>query len=126
MRTIWLLILSLLLVSCSNMIRTSDGAESVQLFFPEQTVNSRHIQSLESTCEFLGEVIGSEGHWYSYWFISNPAMVQSAINGLKNSAFVKGGNVVIVYGDLDFTTSVTLLGQAYKCRPAGSAEKARF
>lgn len=121
-----LLFLGLFLVSCSDIIRTRDDAASVQLFFSDQAGNNRHIQSLETACEFIGEVIGSEGHWYSYWFVSNTLLVQGAINDLKNSASVKGGNVVIVYDDIDFTSSVTLLGQAYKCSPAESNDKARF
>jgi hypothetical protein len=126
MNKIPLLILTLLLVSCSSIIRTRDGAESVQLFFLEQSGSSRYTQSLETSCEFVGEVIGSEGHWYSYWFISNMLLLQGAINDLKNRVYAKGGNVVIVYRDLDFTTSVTLLGQAYKCSQVESKDKARF
>ena len=114
------------LVSCSSVIRTRDGADTVQLFFLGQSGGSRHIQTLENSCQFLGEVIGSEGHWYSYWFISNTLMVQNAINDLKNSVYAKGGNVAAVYRDMAFTTSVTLLGQAYKCNPAESNDKARF
>lgn len=114
------------LVSCSSVIRTRDGADTVQLFFLGQSGGSRHVQTLESSCQFLGEVIGSEGHWYSYWFISNTLMVQNAINDLKNSVYAKGGNVAAVYRDMAFTTSVTLLGQAYKCNPAESNDKARF
>jgi hypothetical protein len=114
------------LVSCSSVIRTHGDADAVQLFFLGQSGSSRHVQTLESSCQFLGEVIGSEGHWYSYWFISNTLMVQNAINDLKNSVYAKGGNVAAVYGDMAFTTSVTLLGQAYKCNPAENNEKARF
>jgi hypothetical protein len=126
MNKILLLFLALFLISCSRIIRTQEGAESVQLFFLEQSGNGRHIQSLETSCEFVGEVIGSEGHWYSFWFISNTLLLQGAINDLKNSIYAKGGNVAIVYSNLDFTTSVTLLGQAYNCSPVDSKDKARF
>lgn len=124
MNKISFLFLCLFLVSCS-IIRTRDGAESVQLIFPDKS-GSRYLQPPETTCEFVGEVMGSEGHWYSYWFVSNTRIVQGAINDLKNSAYEKSANVVIVYGNIDFTASVTLLGQAYKCHPAKSKDKARF
>ncbi len=126
MNNILLLFLALFLVSCSSIIRTQDGADSVQLYFLDQSGSSRHNQLLETSCEFVGEVIGSEGHWYSFWLISNTLLLQGAINDLKNSVYAKGGNVAIVYSDLDFTTSVTLLGQAYNCSPVDSKDKARF
>jgi hypothetical protein len=126
MKIITILILGLLLASCSSIIRTLDGAESVRLFFPGQAGNNRHIQALDASCEFVGEVIGSEGHWYSNLFVSNPMIVQGAINDLKNKAYANGGNLVIVDGDFDFATSVTLFGQAYKCSPAEKNDKARF
>lgn len=126
MKIITILIPGLLLASCSSIIRTLDGAESVRLFFPGQAGNNRHIQALDASCEFVGEVIGSEGHWYSNLFVSNPMIVQGAINDLKNKAYANGGNLVIVDGDFDFATSVTLFGQAYKCSPAEKNDKARF
>jgi len=126
MTRITLLFLGLFLASCSSIIRTEDGAESVQLFFLDKADSNRRMRSLNGACEFVGEVIGSEGHWYSFLFVSNPLMVQGAINDLKNAAYVKGGNVVTVYRDFNFTTSVTLLGQAYKCGQTEDTDKARF
>lgn len=125
MNKLVLIVLGLFLVSCTSIVRTGNGADSVQLFFLEQA-GSRHIQSLETSCEFVGEVIGSEGHWYSFWFVSNALMVQGAINDLKNSVHAIGGNIVIVHDNFDFTTSVTLLGQAYACRHTEGKDKARF
>lgn len=125
MNKISFLFLCLYLVSCSSIVRTQDGAESVQIIFLDKS-GSRYLQPPETACEFVGEVIGSEGHWYSYLFTSNARIVQGAINDLKNSVYAKNGNVVIVYGNIDLSTSVTLLGQAYNCRQAESKDKARF
>lgn len=121
-----LLFCCLFLVSCTGIIRIHQDADDVQLFFQDQAGNNRHIQSLETSCEFIGEVIGSEGHWYSYWFVDNTLIVQGAINDLKNRVQEKGGNVVVVYANFDFTTSVTLLGQAYTCRHTEGKDTARF
>ena len=33
-------------------------------------------------CRYLGEVIGSEGHWYTYLFISNRKLTQGALNDM--------------------------------------------
>jgi len=126
MNIIMLFFLGLFLASCGSIVRTRDGAESVQLFFIETADNNLHIHMLESNCEFIGEVTGSEGHWYSDWFISSKLLVQGAMNDLKNNAYEKGGNIVIVYHEFDFATSVTLLGQTYKCSTAERSDKARF
>jgi hypothetical protein len=61
-------------------------------------------------CHYLGEVIGSEGHWYNYLFISNRKLTQGALNDMYNRA-----NVVYVSDDINFATSVTFYGQAYFC-----------
>jgi Domain of unknown function (DUF4156) len=120
-----ILFLALSLVSCS-MVQTHEGAETVQLVFPDKIGNLRHIGVIEPTCEFVSEVIGSDGHWYSNLFVSNSLIVQGAINDLRNRAYTNGGNLVIVYDDFDFASSVTFMGQAYKCSPAATTDKARF
>lgn len=63
--------------------------------------------------EKIGEVIGSGGNWYNYLFLSNPAMIEGAINDLRNNAHLLGSDRVYVYRHIDFTTSVTFLGEAY-------------
>lgn len=69
----------------------------------------------QADCHYLGEIIGSEGHWYSYLFVSNRALVQGAINDLYNQANNIGANVVFISDDVSFNTSVTFYGQAYNC-----------
>lgn len=72
-------------------------------------------QTMIDRCEYLGEVIGSEGHWYSSFLFGNDALMQGAINNLKNKAHQLGGNTILLSEPQTFATSVTLLGTAYKC-----------
>ncbi|MCQ1060708.1 DUF4156 domain-containing protein [Photobacterium sp. DNB23_23_1] len=67
-------------------------------------------------CNWVGEVTGNEGHWYSYLFYSNDALIQGAVNELKNNAHQIGADTVVTMSPHNFTTSVTLLGTAYDCR----------
>lgn len=66
-------------------------------------------------CKWLGEVTGSEGHWYSYLFYPNDVLVQGAINDIKNRAKQLGANSVFIIHPQDFATSFTILGNAYYC-----------
>jgi uncharacterized protein YbjQ (UPF0145 family) len=98
------------LVSSCSLIKTKEvisGAQTVRLY--------EDATSLVAECAFLGEVIGSEGHWYSYLFISNKNLAQGAINDIKNEAWNLGANAVHAHINLLFSTSVTIVGHAYKC-----------
>tara|TARA_Y100001956_G_scaffold71682_1_gene76575 strand:- start:605 stop:880 length:276 start_codon:yes stop_codon:yes gene_type:complete len=66
-------------------------------------------------CQWLGEVTGSEGHWYNYLFFTNDVMVQGAMNDIKNRAKKLDANTVFVTAPQDFTTSFTVMGSAYRC-----------
>ncbi|OLQ89207.1 hypothetical protein BIY21_15465 [Vibrio ponticus] len=66
-------------------------------------------------CQWLGEVTGTEGHWYSYLFFTNDAMVQGAMNDIKNRAKKLGATTVYMIAPQDFTTSFTVVGNAYNC-----------
>ena len=68
--------------------------------------------------EKVGEVIGSAGRWYNYIFLSNPTMIEGALNDLRNNAYRLGSDRVYVYRHIDFVTSVTFLGEAYVGPPA--------
>lgn len=71
--------------------------------------------TINSDCQWLGEVTGSEGHWYSYLFYSNDALIRGALNGIKNNANAIGANAVLIHDHRHFQTSTTLSGSAYKC-----------
>lgn len=66
-------------------------------------------------CEYKGEVTGSEGHWYNYIFMTNDAMMQGAMNDLKNNAASIDADTVFMVSPQDFITSFSVLGSAYRC-----------
>lgn len=66
-------------------------------------------------CQWLGEITGSEGHWYSYLFFPNDVMVRGALNVAKNQAHDLGANTVYLVQPQDFVTSFTVMGNAYRC-----------
>jgi len=112
---IFTLLFITLLSSCTSIIRTDEDSNRVRLFFLEQVVDKSLITNFDRNCSHVGEVIGSEGHWYTYLFISNTHLTQGALNDMKNRAHNMGANTVLVFQNINFVTSVTLLGQAFSC-----------
>jgi len=85
--------------------------------------NTRQIQVVSNYeqikgCRYISELVGSEGHWYTFFFISNTELTHASINDLKNQASEVGANIVYVEEHMGFGTSVTFLGQAYYCSPS--------
>lgn len=74
-------------------------------------------------CKFLGEVVGSQGNWFTGDYTPNKNLVIGARNELRNEAFALGANVVYVqdmkntnaWGSLG-TTNTTAIGKAYLCQ----------
>jgi hypothetical protein len=66
-------------------------------------------------CRYIGEIVGSEGRWYNFLFLSNKELTLASINDLKNQANELGANNIHVHYNLSFNTSVTFLAQAYHC-----------
>ncbi|WP_375753135.1 DUF4156 domain-containing protein [Vibrio sp. HN007] len=67
-------------------------------------------------CEWKGEAIGSEGHWYNFLFYNNDTLMEGALNDLKNNAHELGGNTVFLHAPHYFRTSVTIMGTTYYCK----------
>ena len=105
-------LLSIITASCSTVQKNPDNK-------PVRLIQKNELNIVLSgktpDCRYLGEIIGTEGHWYNYLFISNRKLTQAAINDLYNRANSKGANVVFISDDISFTTSVTFYGQAYHC-----------
>ena len=108
MNPILVIVTTLLLSACSvlEIEQVTEDDNSVNLYTEYQSVKN---------CRFIDEVIGSQGTWYDYWFISNKNLTRGAVNDLKNEAKRVKANAVLVHSDMRFNTSVTLLGQAYYC-----------
>jgi hypothetical protein len=112
-KTCFLGFISLLLLACSTTPLKKE-AESTRIFFRAEEVRG---------CEYLGEVIGSEGQWYSSWLTSNRNLATGAMNDLKNQAQRIGADTVFLPSNLLlFRTSVTFIGQAYKCNKQQSGK----
>ncbi|WP_087017005.1 DUF4156 domain-containing protein [Thaumasiovibrio subtropicus] len=96
----------LAVVGCS-VTPLESGAENVTIVF-DNTVTPQ-------SCEPIDTWVGSEGHWYSYWFITNFNLTTGALNQLRNHAIHIGGNRIEISPQMEFETSVTFIGHIYDC-----------
>ena len=71
-------------------------------------------------CRYISELVASEGHWYTFFFISNTELTHASINDLKNQASDVDADTVYIEEHMGFGTSVTFLGQAYDCSASWS------
>lgn len=111
-KTIKFVLLAAVITSCSIIQPDPDNKPVRLIFYNEINIVTAHNIP---DCKYLGSLVSSEGHWYNYLFISNNDLTTGAINDMYNKANMIGANVVYINSNVDFTTSVTLLGQAYKC-----------
>ena len=101
------LALTLGLLSGCSIARVKPGSEPIKISFDLEEV--RH-------CTRIGEVVGSSGHWYDSWVIANDILTIGALNDLRNKSYALGADTVFVPNHaLLFATSVTVLGQAFRC-----------
>ena len=83
-------------------------AQAVQLVFTESRVQD---------CSFRGDVVGSEGRWFDSWAIPNDTLTRGALNDLRNQAHAVGADTVLIPALTNlFRTSVTIFGQAFRCK----------
>ncbi|MEH6544383.1 MAG: DUF4156 domain-containing protein [Porticoccaceae bacterium] len=76
----------------------------------------------DNSCEFLGEVVGSQGNWWTDDSTSTKNKMIGARNEMRNQAFGLGANVLHIMESrntksmLSFdVTNVTVIGNAYRC-----------
>jgi hypothetical protein len=110
-KTTLIILIATFISSCSP-IQLHPDNKSVRLIFYNEVMLSK----ITPDCDYLGPIISSYGNWYNYLFISNTNLANGAIDDMYNEANKRGANVVYVNNNIDFATSVTLLGQAYNCR----------
>ena len=114
-RFIALSIIATALSACAAIPATPTG-EKVQLV-TEKPAN---------TCNFLGEVVGSQGNFITGRYTPNENLLVGSRNDIRNKAAALGGNVVQVIetyrdhaslplGDTHGTTNILVLGRAYRC-----------
>ena len=110
LRTTLIILINVFISSCAPVQLHPDN-KPVRLIF----YNEAKLAKTIPVCEYLGPIISSYGHWYNYLFISNTRLTNGAIDDMYNKANEAGANAVYINKNIDFSTSVTLLGQAYNC-----------
>ncbi|MBY5990589.1 DUF4156 domain-containing protein [Ferrimonas balearica] len=104
------LLAALTLTGCATFTEVTprdSEAEAITMVFDNATPLTQ--------CRRLDTWVGSEGHWYTYLFISNFDLTTGALNQLRNHAAEIGGNLVEIKEMMDFATSVTYVGHIYHC-----------
>jgi len=101
----------LLLAGCSAISTTREG-KSVELVTEKPPGN----------CKPLGDVVGSQGNWFTGDYTSNKNLLIGARNDLRNKAAEIGGNYVWVQDSSNTnawrskgTSNTTVLGVVYHC-----------
>ena len=98
------------------------GCAAVQVLPEARAIELVNEPPDRTICEFLGEVVGSQGNFITGDYTSNKNLVIGARNELRNEASKLGANVVYVqdhkntsaHGSLG-TTNTTVVGKAYRC-----------
>ena len=98
------------------------GCSAKQVMPEAQVVEIVNEKPDSDKCKFVGEIIGSQGNWFTGDFTSNKNLVIGARNELRNEAYKLGANVVYIqdmkntnaWGSLG-TSNTTAVGKAYKC-----------
>ncbi len=112
LKTILVFVAAVFVVSCAVIQPEPDNKPVRMIFYNEINIFSKGVPE----CQYLGTIVSSDGHWYNYLFISNTNLTLGAINDMHNKASSIGANIIYINDNIDFTTSVTLLGQAYDCK----------
>lgn len=109
-KTTFIILTSVLISSCAPVQLHPDN-KPVRLVF----YNEVKLSKVTHKCEYISPITSSYGRWYNYLFISNTDLTEGAIDDMYNKANKIGANAVYINNNIDFVTSVTLLGQAYVC-----------
>ena len=96
----------LLLNGCSH-IPLEDSAASVEVYY---SIYER------TDCDYVGDVIGSDGNIFTFMFMSNVNLTRGALNNIRNEAMAMGGNAIyILRSQLSYNTTTTFVGTVYRC-----------
>ncbi|WP_052470664.1 DUF4156 domain-containing protein [Vibrio owensii] len=79
-----------------------------------------------TNCQLVGTVMGSEGHFYDYWLHADKTMVWGALNQMRIEAAELGADILYLYQPFGFSSSVTMIGNAYQCYESALVSKKRF
>ena len=102
------LLLLLLLNSCANIV-LDENAVVVNVYY---SLSEKSI----SNCDYVGEVIGSDGNFLKFWYMSNLRLTRGALNDIRNKANAMGGDSVFILQEmLTYSTTTTFVGSVYRC-----------
>jgi hypothetical protein len=102
------LLLLLLLNSCANIV-LDENAASVNVYY---SLSEKSI----TNCNYVGDVVGSDGNFLKFWYMSNLRLTRGALNDIRNKANAMGGDSVFILQEmLEYTTTSTFVGSVYRC-----------
>ena len=102
------LLLLLLLNSCAN-IALDENAAVVNVYY---SLSEKSI----TNCDYVGDVIGSDGNFLKFWYMSNLRLTRGALNDIRNKANAMGGDSVFILQEmLTYSTTTTFVGSVYRC-----------
>ena len=111
MRNLTVVTLAVLTTACASK-PIAPGAERVML-----------VAEAPQGCEFLGEVVGSQGNWWTDDVTSTKNKMVGARNELRNQAYAMGATHVQIMesrntqSKVSFdVTNTTVIGNAFKCK----------
>ena len=109
-KTTLIILIGTFISSCSPVQLQPDN-KPVRLVF----YNEVKLSKVKLNRKYISPITSSYGRWFNYLFISNTDLIEGAIDDMYNKANEIGANVVYINNNIDFVTSVSLLGQAYTC-----------
>ena len=104
-----MLLSCLMLFSCSllDTHQLTNNAKQIKVVSNYQQIDN---------CRYIEELVGSEGHWYTFLFLTNTELTLASIIDLKNQANGIGADTLYIEEHMGFGSSVTFLAQAYDCK----------
>ena len=106
-----IILLTVALVSGCAAISLVPDAERVEI-----------AQETPKNCKKLGDVVGTQGSWFTGDYTSNKNLMIGARNDLRNQAHKMGGNVIVIENTNNSTSgfnvgtnNTTVVGAAYRC-----------
>lgn len=113
---------ALIALTCTATLALMTGCSAISTVPGAETVDIVTDGAGLSGCKYLGEVVGSQGNWLTGDITSNKNLMVGARNDLRNEAFKRGANIVLVQDAKNVsasgakgTTNSTMIGKAYRC-----------
>ncbi len=76
----------------------------------------------DGDCDELGDVIGSQGNWFTGGYTSNKNLIEGSTNDMRNQAATMGGTDIWLHqqntntGAYSNTVNAIAIGTVYRCK----------